>query len=169
LGVTVEDLYRRLSPDVLRFALRLSGDEALAEDLVADAFVVALEGPARREIGSARALLFGAVRNLHLHARRDRARRPQAAAGEAGWLPSRGAGPEQSASARSELRQALEDLQLLPEEARAAVLLRAEGLDYEEIAATLGTTPGAAKVRVHRARVSLAARQVARETEGERP
>jgi len=167
--VTVEDLYRRLSPDVFRFALRLSGDAALADDLTAEAFVVAIEGPARREIGSARALLFGAVRNLHLHARRDRARRPSGSMEELELLPARGAGPEASASARSDLRRALEDLQSLPEEARAAVLLRAEGLDYDEIAATLGTTPGAAKVRVHRARVSLSEKKMARDARGEQP
>ncbi len=164
--MTFDDLYRRLSPDVARFALRLSGDAALAEDLVADAFVVALEGPARRDVGSARALLFGAVRNLHLHARRERARRPRAP-GEALDLHAAGApGPEEDAASRSGLRQAIADLQRLPEDARAAVLLRAEGLAYEEIARTLGVTPGAAKVRVHRARVTLAALQSARDDEG---
>ena len=167
--MTVDELYRRLSPDVFRFALRLCGEEALAEDLVADAFVVALEGPARREVGSARALLFGAVRNLHLHARRDRARRPAAPAEELVRHPAGGPGPEDAASSRSVLRRALADLQSLPEEARAALLLRAEGLPYDEIAQALGITPGAAKVRVHRARTSLAARESAREPRGDGP
>ena len=167
--MTVEELYRRLSPDVFRFALRLSGDEASAEDLVADAFVVALEGPARREVASARALLFGAVRNLHLHARRDRARRPAVAAEELERQPAAAPGPEADAASRSGLRRALADLQALPEEARAALLLRAEGLPYDEIAQALGITPGAAKVRVHRARMNLAALQLAREPRGETP
>lgn len=167
--MTVEELYAKLAPDVLRFALRLSGDAAAAEDLVADAFVVAIEGPARPEIGSARALLFGAVRNLNLHARRHRARHPRAAGSEAEALAAGGASPEVTAGARADLRCALEDLQALPEEVRAALLLRAEGLGYDEIAAALGTSPGAARVRVHRARASLAARQVAREPRGETP
>jgi len=167
--VTVEELYRRLSPDVFRFALRLSGDAAVAEDLVADAFVVALEGPARREIGSARALLFGAVRNLHLHVRRERARRPVASPAELEHHPAGAPGPEADAAARSSLRRALADLQLLPEDARAALLLRAEELSYDEIAAALGITPGAAKVRVHRARLTLAALQLARESRGDEP
>ena len=67
------------------------------------------------------------------------------------------------------LRRALADLQSLPEEARAALLLRAEGLPYDEIAQALGITPGAAKVRVHRARTSLAARESAREPRGDGP
>jgi DNA-directed RNA polymerase specialized sigma24 family protein len=58
---------------------------------------------------------------------------------------------------------ALQDLQALPEEIRAALLLRAEGLPYEAVAALLGTSAGAAKVRVHRARVALAARRTTRE------
>jgi RNA polymerase sigma-70 factor, ECF subfamily len=164
--VTFDALYRSLSPDVFRFALRLSGDAALAEDLVADAFVVALEGPARPDVGSARALLFGAVRNLHLHTRRERARRPRASGAELELRPAAGPGPEDDAAARSGLRQALSDLQKLPDDARAAVLLRAEGIPYEEIARALGITPGAAKVRVHRARVTLAALQSTRETRG---
>ena len=167
--MTVEELYARLAPDLFRFALRLSGDAALAEDLTANAFVVAIEGPARPEIGSARALLFGAVRNLHLHARRHRARHPRAAEGDAAALAAGGASPESTAAARAGLRRALEDLQALPEDGRAALLLRAEGLPYEEIAAALGITPGAAKVRVHRARVKLVALQVAREPRGEEP
>jgi RNA polymerase sigma-70 factor (ECF subfamily) len=166
--VTFDALYRNLSPDVFRFALRLSGDAALAEDLVADAFVVALEGPARADVGSARALLFGAVRNLHLHVRRERARRPQVPGAALEFHAATGPGPEEDAAARSGLRRALSDLQHLPEDARAAVLLRAEGIPYEEIARTLGITPGAAKVRVHRARVTLAALQSARDTGGGR-
>jgi RNA polymerase sigma-70 factor (ECF subfamily) len=167
--VTIEQLYRRLAPDVFRFALRLSGDSAVAEDLTADAFVVALEGPARREVDSARALLFGTVRNLHLHVRRDLVRRPRASTVELDQHAASGGGPEAAASSRSDLRRALEDLQALPEEMRAALLLRVEGLAYDEIAAALRITPGAAKVRAHRARVTLAALQAAREPKGEAP
>jgi RNA polymerase sigma-70 factor (ECF subfamily) len=48
-------------------------------------------------------------------------------------------------------------LQALPEIDRAAVLMRAEeGMSYEEIAAALGISLPAAKVKVHRARLKLA-------------
>jgi RNA polymerase sigma-70 factor (ECF subfamily) len=51
----------------------------------------------------------------------------------------------------------LRALRHLPEGERAALLLRVDhDLAYEEIAVTLGTTVGAAKVRVHRARRRLA-------------
>ena len=49
-------------------------------------------------------------------------------------------------------------LQDLPEGERAALLLRVDhDLPYEDIASALGTSLSAAKVRVHRARVRLAA------------
>ena len=57
----------------------------------------------------------------------------------------------------------LADLQTLPEPDRAALLLRAqEHLPYEEIGRVLGMSPGAAKVRVHRARRRLGALREAR-------
>ena len=57
----------------------------------------------------------------------------------------------------------LSDLQELPEVDRAALLMRAEdALPYEEIAAALLISPGAAKVRVHRARQRLGALRLAR-------
>ena len=55
------------------------------------------------------------------------------------------------------------DLQTLPEPDRAALLMRAEDqMPYEEIAAALQITPGAAKVKVHRARLKLAELRISR-------
>ena len=51
----------------------------------------------------------------------------------------------------------LRALRGLPEGERAALLLRVDhDLSYEEIASALGISAGAAKVRVHRARLRLA-------------
>jgi RNA polymerase sigma-70 factor (ECF subfamily) len=51
----------------------------------------------------------------------------------------------------------LEQLQRLPEVDRSAVLMRAlESAPYEEIARALGLSVAAAKVKVHRARLTLA-------------
>jgi RNA polymerase sigma-70 factor (ECF subfamily) len=58
---------------------------------------------------------------------------------------------------QARLAVVLEALGTLPEGERAALLLRVDhDLPYEDIAAALGTTVGAAKVRVHRARLRLA-------------
>jgi len=164
--VTLAEAYRRYAPDLYRFALRLCGERAAAEDLAAEAFALAVGGAAPPPGASVRGFLLGTVRNLHLHRRRSAARRPVAPLEPERHVEG-GPGPERDAAARAELAAALRDLQALPEEARAALLLRAEGIPYDEIAAVLGTTPGAVKVRVHRARQALAAGRLARDTEGE--
>jgi DNA-directed RNA polymerase specialized sigma24 family protein len=71
--------------------------------------------------------------------------------------------PERDAVARIDLAATLTDLQALSEDVRSALLLRTEGLPYEEIAEVLGISEGAAKVRVHSARVALAACRSTRE------
>jgi RNA polymerase sigma-70 factor (ECF subfamily) len=66
--------------------------------------------------------------------------------------------PERRTQAHLELKAVLAALQTLPEIERAAVLLRAEeGMSYDEIAAALEISPVAARVKVHRARLKLAA------------
>jgi RNA polymerase sigma-70 factor (ECF subfamily) len=72
-------------------------------------------------------------------------------------------GPHARAEGKSELHALIADLQTLSEPDRAAVLMRAgERMPYEEIGAALRITPGAAKVKVHRARLKLAELRVAR-------
>lgn len=160
----LSSLYRLHAPALYRFALRLTGNAAAAEDLVADTFVVAVAGGGPAELPSGRAFLFGTLRNLALHGRRSAVRRPRSPL-ELAVEVAGSSDPERDASARRELAAALEDLQALSEDLRTALLLRTEGLAYAEIAGVLGTSEGAAKVRVHRARVALATRRSTREGE----
>jgi RNA polymerase sigma-70 factor (ECF subfamily) len=63
-----------------------------------------------------------------------------------------------------ELRAVLAALQKLPEEDRAALLMRAQdGMSHEEIAASLGLSVAAVRVRVHRARLQLNALKIREE------
>lgn len=63
------------------------------------------------------------------------------------------------------LASVLRDLRDLPEGERTALLLRVDhDLSYEEIATVLGTSVGAARVRVHRARLRLAGSTDRKET-----
>ena len=76
---------------------------------------------------------------------------------EAGWSPSDGReGPEQHA-VRAETRRRLEALiQQLPEDMRAAVVLRdIQGLSYEDIARALDANVGTIKSRISRGREKL--------------
>jgi RNA polymerase sigma-70 factor, ECF subfamily len=76
-------------------------------------------------------------------------------------MVDRGAsGPEDASIARIDLDRVLVHLQQLPEIDRAVLLMRAEsGMSYEEIAAALAISIGAAKVKAHRARARLAEMQ----------
>jgi len=49
----------------------------------------------------------------------------------------------------------MRDLQELPEVDRAALLMSAEAMSYEQIAETLGLSLGAVKTKIHRARLKL--------------
>jgi RNA polymerase sigma-70 factor, ECF subfamily len=151
--VDLARLYRDQAPDVHRFALYLSGDPSLADDLVSEAFVRVWTARERVELTTVRGYLFTIVRNLFLqHLRRERRRTPLDE-GIADNQPD----PEVRASDQSRLRVVLAALGTLPEIDRAAVLMRADGgLPYEEIAAALRISVVAAKVKVHRARLKLA-------------
>jgi RNA polymerase sigma-70 factor, ECF subfamily len=146
-------LYREHAADVHRFAVYLSGDPPFADDLVSEAFVRVWTARERVELTTVRGYLFAIVRNLFLqHLRRERRRAP---------LDERIADdrpdPEVRAADQSRLQSVLAALDTLPEVDRAAVLMRANGeLPYEEIAAALGISVTAAKVKVHRARLKLA-------------
>lgn len=147
------DLYQRYSRDVYRYALHLSGDTARAEDLTAEAFLrIWSAADAPREL-TVRGYLLTIARNLYLQGLR-RTRRESALPAE---VPV-AAGIEQETESRREYARMRAALLELPELERSALLLRAEQeMSYEEIAAALGTTPAAARVRVHRARLKLAA------------
>jgi RNA polymerase sigma-70 factor (ECF subfamily) len=158
----VADLYRRHAGDLLRFARSLTGEPSLAEDAVAETFARVLDGPPLPEGVGARPWLFGMARHvcLDLHRRRRDHAPVEAAAHAAAGTPD----PEAGTAARDALAGVLADLAGLPEEARAALLLRVqEGLSYDEIGQALGIGAGAARVRVHRARADLARRRIQRE------
>jgi len=148
-----ESLYERYARDVYRFALYLSGSPAQAEDIASETFVRIWTIRDTIRAASVKAYLFTIARNLHADGRRREARHCE--------LPERLAdpspGPDASAEDRQELEAVLVALQHLPEVDRAALLMRAQdGIPYEEIAAALGLSLPAAKVRVHRARLRLA-------------
>ncbi len=151
--VDLSVLYREHARDVHRFALYLSGDPALAEDLVSEAFVRVWTARDRVELTTVRGYLFAIVRNLFLQGlRRERHR----AALDEGIVDER-PDPEARAAGQSRLHAVIDSLRGLPEADRAAVLMRADGeLSYQEIAAVLRISVAAAKVKVHRARLRLA-------------
>lgn len=146
-------LYAAHAVDLRRFALFLSGDASMADDLVSEAFARAWTVRERIEMPTVRGYLFAIVRNLFL--KQLRHRRREVSLDE--HLADAGPAPDERVGNRRDLRTVLAALARLPEIDRAAVLMRAdEGVSYEEIAAALGISMAAAKVKVHRARLRLA-------------
>ncbi|MFN8548688.1 MAG: RNA polymerase sigma factor [Candidatus Eisenbacteria bacterium] len=149
-----DSLYRRYAGDVHRFALYLSGDPATAEDLVSEAFIRVWAAKDRVEFSTVRGYLFAITRNLYRQGLRRSRRQTTLDASAPDPSPDLARVREEE----QDLTRVLRELDTLPESDRTAVLLRALGdTPYEEIAALLGITVGAAKVKVHRARLKLAA------------
>ena len=151
--VDFSELYRTHAGDVHRFALFLSGDPALADDIVSETFIRLWHARRRVDLTTVKGYLLAIARNLFI-AERRRARRMTALDDRArDGQP----GPERHTHSQMDLQIVLAALQTLPEIDRSAVLLRAEDrMSYEEVAATLGISAGAARVKVHRARLKLA-------------
>jgi RNA polymerase sigma-70 factor, ECF subfamily len=146
-------LYKKYAPDVLRFALYLSGDRGHAEDITSETFVRAWTSPEPIEAATVKAYLFTIARNLFLQGLRRKSRQVQLSV----ELPDPHANPQLQAEQKEEFRSLLAGLQELPEVDRAALLMRAlDGMPYEEISRALGISLSSAKVKIHRARLALA-------------
>jgi RNA polymerase sigma-70 factor (ECF subfamily) len=156
---------------VYRFALRLSGDPAEAEDLVQETFLRAYRAWDQYAAGTrAKSWLFTICRN-HFLRHRDRGKRHQEIVEEeavrapspAGsnvvnpvWASTAGKDPEGrffDSIVDDEVLRAIDDL---PEEYRTAVVLSdLEGLSYQEIGEMMGVPVGTVKSRLFRGRRQL--------------
>lgn len=147
------ELYESYSRDVYRFALYLSGDPALADDVTSETFIRVWSSPEPVRLATVKAYLLTIARNLWLMERR-RCLRHQ---GLDETIPDGGQSALSQVEVKDELDRVLRALQEFPEVDRAALLMRAdEGLPYEEIAVALGLPVATVKVKVHRARLRLA-------------
>ena len=149
------ELYRNHAREVYRFALYLSGDPALAEDIVSETFLRIWDCSSAIRMETVRGYLFTIARNVFLHDLRHQ--RKQDLLEESHSVAST---VLQDIESKENLRDTLAALQALPEIDRAALLLRAdEGVSYEEIARVLGLSLSSVKVKIHRARLKLAERR----------
>jgi RNA polymerase sigma-70 factor (ECF subfamily) len=147
------ELYGRYAQRIHAYFLGRSGDRSAALELTAETFAQAwlVRRRFRDEAnGSAAPWLFGIAR--HLVAQSVRSRRIESRACERLGIRDRldevPATVEPTVAWLEGLDEAFADL---PAGQRAAVELRViEGLGYDDVAAGLGTTPAAARVRVAR-------------------
>ena len=146
-------LYSTYARDVYRFALYLSGNTAVAQDITSEVFLRVWMSSEPVRVSSVKSWLFVVARNLYLHELRH-IRRKQPLDPEIASAYS----VEASAEMKEEFAKVCEAMARLPELDRSALLLRVlEGLPYDEIAAILRISIAAAKVKVHRARLRLGA------------
>jgi RNA polymerase sigma-70 factor (ECF subfamily) len=149
------ELYGNHARAVYQFALYLSGDPALAEDIVSETFLRIWDSAAVVRMETVRGYLFTIARNLFLHDLRRKGRQDPLEDNHAV-----AASAVRELESKDDLRDTLALLQTLPETDRAALLLRAqEGVSYEEIARVLGLSLSSVKVKIHRARLFLAERR----------
>ena len=156
------ELYAEHASRLFAYARR-HGDPASAEDLVADAFVVALRRLEKvpHDTGEARAWLIATVRRLAANRRRRQSSQDQhwRAAVREGWHARADSSAEEVVAERDACVSALA---ALSETDREALLLVAwEGLTPDQAAVVLGVTTNAFSVRLHRARRRLELRLAA--------
>jgi RNA polymerase sigma factor (sigma-70 family) len=141
------ELYDRYAEPILGFHLRRCRDEDAAHELTAETFAQAWLARSRFRDecgGSAGPWLYGIARNVLLVSVRRRALEARA---------RERLGMQVAPTTISPQDEWLDDtVDDLPEAVRLRVV---EELSYDEVAATLGTTPGAARVRVHRGLAAL--------------
>lgn len=148
----IAELYAQFQAPLVRLLYRRTGDLARAEDLVQEVFVRAMESPP----ANPRPWLFAVALNLA----RDEGRRALRQGRKLELLKGEQQGahaPAPDAAVEADERAAgvHAALALLSETDREALLLKAEGFSYQEIASAIGLSPGAIGTTLSRARRRL--------------
>jgi RNA polymerase sigma factor (sigma-70 family) len=144
-------LYERHAPAMFRYLARRAGPAA-AEDLLSEVFIAALDASSRvvtHDSGSALPWLYGIGLNvLHRHFRQQ-----QPAPGVTHDFGMDWDAVDDRLDAWAERGRLRAALAVLTDSDRELLLLVGwEGLSQAEAATALGISPGAARVRLHRAR-----------------
>jgi len=146
-----EQLFRDYQQPILNYVYRLVGDGARAEDLTQEVFVKAYRGLSRLPVdANHRAWLYRIATNASY----DYLRRRRLVK----WLPLRErdrvtdtfGGLEHVSTQQDEVQRTL--AKLPPHDRAVLILYSVDGYSTAEIGEILGTTPGAVKTRLFRAR-----------------
>lgn len=150
-----EALVHRYRRPLLRYARRMRLSEARAEDVLQQSFMqswIALSGGAN--VRDVRSWLYRIVHNVAVNAMRG----PAEAHGELTQAVQDRAGLAGVSNLEQTIamREALTDVAALPRLQRQAIFLTAvDGQSHEQVAGTLGITPGALRGLLYRARSTL--------------
>jgi len=165
-------LYRRRHPAIYRFALHMSGNTALAEDVTQEVFVTLIRDTSRFDParGTLAGFLFGIARNL-LRRRWEQERNSvpllaegdeYARSGDRVGASGNGSGPSAFVGAHDEFAsletvgRVRKAVATLPGNYREVVVLcEFQEMTYEEAAEALDCPVGTVRSRLHRARALL--------------
>jgi RNA polymerase sigma-70 factor (ECF subfamily) len=146
-------LVKRYRAEFARYATSLCGDRDLAADAMQEAFIRAFDSLSTcREPERFKAWFFRILTN-QCHNARTRSKPHVSLDDLAPVAEESPRDPAEGAEIREAIETALETL--TTEQREAFVLKHVEGLSYAEMAALLGTSEDALKMRVHRARDTL--------------
>ena len=150
-------IFKRWAPRLHGFFLRATGDSATAEDLLQQTFMKAHHG--RASFGPP-SFLKGWLFSIAAHSLKDELRRRKRSPFDEAEAPERepeAANDSQQLLENSELALAVRTaIDRLPESQRTVLYLhRFEHMTFGEVAAVLGTSEGAVKLRAFRAYAQL--------------
>lgn len=149
----VERLFRTYNAALVRYLTRRLGDRDWAEEVAQETFIRALR---QESIANERAWLFAVATNLVRDEARKDARRRRHLALLAEQERDSVSEPEPTTLERAqEAALARKAVDALAERDRLALLMREEGLDYNEIAEALELSPGSVGTTLSRARRRL--------------
>lgn len=149
-------LFREYHGTLVRYLTRRLGDRDWAEEVAQETFVRALR---QKSIGSERSWLFAVANNLVRDDARKMSRQREhlkLLAAEARDLEADPEDEEPTAERAHDAACARRSLESLVERDRQALLLKAEGLGYDEIAAVLKIEKSSVGTTLSRARRRLA-------------
>jgi RNA polymerase sigma-70 factor (ECF subfamily) len=152
------ELFARHQPRLRSLALRLTRSDADADDVVQDTFIAVLEKiDTFRGESAFGSWVYRVAANLALMRLRSASARRNQPLDDVVEPVCAAAPPDDLCDARRRLRDVALASSRLREPAREVLRLRAvDGLDTAQAAAWLGVSEDAVKVRLHRARTSLA-------------
>ncbi|MFI5210756.1 MAG: sigma-70 family RNA polymerase sigma factor [Gemmatimonadales bacterium] len=145
------ELYHQYHASLVRMLTRRTGDRDRAEDLAQEVFARALEAPPHNP----RPWLFAVALNLVRDDGRRAVRQGRRLQLYREELPADAPAPDQEFEHLHQVAAVRAALDALVPRDREALLLKAEGFDYDEIAATLGLARGAIGTTLARARRRL--------------
>ncbi len=147
----VAELFREYHGSLVRMLMRRTGDRDRAEEIAQEVFARAVVAPPRNP----RPWLFAVALNLVREEGRRRARQERRLVLYKAEQPTSALRPDEALDRGERIASVRDALDQLSERDRDALLLKAEGFSYDDIASTLGLARGAVGTTLSRARRKL--------------